>query len=108
MLNRLNIAIVLILSALVIIPFFTRPADARPSTRAYTCEGVWNLINRRGAIVMDTKNSNVYRRFVKNRSYCPSDMVLFQYLAPTRDGRCQLYICRSPETDFFGGGLRRN
>ena len=106
MLNKTSIVVVLL--ALAITPFLTQSTDARPSTRSYTCEGVWNLINRRGAIVMDTKNSNVYRRFVKNRSYCPNDMVLFQYLAPTRDGRCQLYICRSPETDFFGGGFHRN
>lgn len=36
-------------------------ADARPSTKSFTCEGLRNFIASRGAVVMNTKNSNVYR-----------------------------------------------
>ncbi|MEE9375664.1 MAG: hypothetical protein V3V04_04960, partial [Rhizobiaceae bacterium] len=45
-------------------------ADARPSTRSYSCERVKDIIHDRGAIVLNTKNSHVYRRFVSNRNYC--------------------------------------
>ncbi len=77
-------------------------ADARPSTRSYSCEGVRDYIYHRGAIVMNTKNRSVYRRFVADRSFCQPRESLKRYYAPTRDGQCSLHICREYDNYKFG------
>ena len=80
----------------------TTVAEARPSTRNFTCEGVKDFIYERGAVVMNTKNSSVYRRFVDNGSFCSSGDVTKLFAVPTRTGRCLLKICRPPVGRFFG------
>lgn len=69
-------------------------ANARSSTKSFTCEGVKDLVYDRGAIVLNTKNRNVYRRFVANRSFCQVEEIVKSYRVPTRTGSCRLLICR--------------
>ena len=84
------LAAVTVLSATAI---FT-PADARPSTRSYSCPEVRDLIRTQGAVVMDTKNTSIYRRFVHSLHYCkPPDNSLVKYSVPTKTGTCKLKIC---------------
>jgi len=85
-------------AALAVTVLATTFAEARPSTRSFTCEGVRDYIYDRGSVVMNTKNSSVYRRFVANRSYCPPDQARVTFAVPTRTGRCNLSICRSVST----------
>ena len=69
-------------------------ADARPSTRSYTCEGLKDLIWSRGAIVMNHKNSSLYRRFVASRAYCRRPYnTTKRFKVPTKTGACYLKIC---------------
>ncbi len=69
-------------------------AEARPSTRSYSCEGVRDYIYHRGSVVMNTRNRRVYRRFVADRTFCTTGEVLKKYFAPTRSGHsCSLRIC---------------
>ncbi len=74
-------------------------AEARPSTKSYTCNGVRNYVRRRGAVVMNTKRNDIYRRFVANRSFCYPREGLQRFTVPTKSGRCTLYICH--EYDYF-------
>ncbi len=69
-------------------------ADARPSTRSYTCEALKDLIYDRGAIVMNHKNSSLYRRFVHSRHYCRRpDNSTKRFRVPTKTGTCYLRVC---------------
>ena len=72
---------------------FATASQARDSTRNFTCEGVKDLVYDLGAVVLDTKNRHVYRRFVANRSYCTLEQVTKGYWVPTITGRCKLKIC---------------
>ena len=74
---------------------------ARDSTKNYTCEGVKTLVKQRGAVVLSTKNNNVYDRFVHGRQSCELGQVLGRYSVPTRDGQCRLKVCIEfdPEND---------
>ena len=76
-------------------PFFA-DAEARPSTRSFTCHGVQDYVQRRGAVVMNTKNSRVYKRFVANRSYCSHSEIAETRTVPTKTGGCYLRICWEP------------
>lgn len=69
-------------------------ADARPSTRSYTCQGAQNFVRQRGAVVMNHKNNSLYQRFVANLGYCkyPANR-LKRFRVPTKDGTCSLYVC---------------
>jgi len=78
----------------------SHPAEARPSTQSYTCQGVQNLIQQRGAVVMNFKGNSLYRRFVNSLRYCSfPDNRLKRMAVPTKTGKCQLYVCY--EADFF-------
>ena len=77
-------------------------AEARPSTKAYTCEGARNFIAARGAVVMDTKNARVYRRFVSSRSQCSAAQRTQRFYAPTKSGDCSLRICVDINVDGAG------
>lgn len=68
-------------------------AEARESTQNYTCSGAKQLVKSKGAIVLNTKNSNIYKRFVANRSYCSIDQIVKFHSVPTKAGRCLLKIC---------------
>lgn len=85
----------------VLVPAFVAPTLARDTTRAYTCSQVQALVKQRGAVVLDTKNSSVYKRFVSSRKHCSLEEVTERYTVPTKSGSCRLKICigRNP-----GGG----
>ena len=73
-------------------------ADARPSTKSYTCAGVKSLLKQRTAVVMNTTSSRVYRRFVANRYVCrrPGFGGYAEYMTvPTKSGSCRLVFCSS-------------
>lgn len=78
------------------LPFAGTEAEARPSTRSFTCEGVRDFVFDRGAVVMNHKSPSLYRRFVANRSYCDFEKVTKRYRVPTRSGSCTLLICIEP------------
>ena len=90
--------VMLALGFAIAIPF---PVEARDSTRAYTCGQVRQLIARRGAVVLNTKNQHVYRRFVVHRGFCQPDEITRTYVAPTRSGSCRLKICIEYDPEPF-------
>lgn len=85
--------------SIAVLSIFLHPqnANARPSTRAFTCEAVRDFVHDRGAVVMNTKNRSVYRRFVDNRSFCYARETTKRFTVPTRNGRCSLKICAEYE-----------
>ena len=50
----------LVLPAVIITSLTAGTADARESTKSYTCGDVQDYIEDEGAVVMNTKNSSVY------------------------------------------------
>ncbi|MGI9355277.1 MAG: hypothetical protein ACR2PF_08995 [Rhizobiaceae bacterium] len=71
-------------------------AEARQSTRSFTCSAVRDLVDRRGSAVLNTKNARVYKRFVRDRTYCALVEGTRRVSVPTRDGNCSLNICDEP------------
>jgi hypothetical protein len=71
----------------------TTAAEARLSTKNYTCSDVKDLIFQQGAIVLNTKNNSVYRRFVADRSFCGKGKVIKRINVPTKSDRCRLNYC---------------
>ena len=78
----------------IVVAMVVTTANARPSTQRYSCEGVRDLIEDRGSVVMDLK-PGVYRRFVNNRQECELDQITERFYVPTTTGLCSLKICRS-------------
>ncbi len=70
--------------------------EARPSTKSFTCPGVQDFIQQHGAVVMSTKSSRIYKRFVANKSYCSFSEVTETRTVPTKSGGCYLRICWEP------------
>ena len=85
-----------LLSGGILAAVTVQSAEARQSTRSFTCSGVQDYIQRRGAAVMDTKSRHTYRRFVANRSYCTSFEIIETRTVPTKTGGCSLRICWEP------------
>lgn len=72
---------------------FTTSAEARPSTKSFTCEGAKRFIrNNGGAVVMNTTSPRVYRRFVAYGNQCGFGYAR-RYSVPTKSGSCQLLYC---------------
>lgn len=86
-------------AAFIATSFTIDVAEARPSTKSYPCSALQDLIEQRGAMIMDTKSRNVYKRFVANRSYCTLEEKTKSHRVPAADGTCKLRICYS--TDPF-------
>lgn len=76
-------------------------ADARPSTQDFTCSGVRAFVAQKGTVVMNTKNSYVYRKFYAPDYQCPFSTVHTRYSVPTKSGMCTLFICREPRRPMF-------
>ena len=89
----------LVLPALIVTSLTAGTADARPSTKSFTCDDVQDYVEDRGAVVMNTKNRSIYRRFVANSSYCRFSEITKIYVAPTRSGSCYMRICVSKFRD---------
>jgi len=87
-------------STIIASTFAISAADARPSTRSYTCSGAKNLVKSRGKIVMNHKSSSLYRLFVANRSYCARDETTKIFVVPTKSGSCRLKICSQLDLEF--------
>ena len=68
-------------------------AEARLSTGNYTCSDVKDLVFQQGAIVLNTKNSSSYKRFVANRSFCRGDEQLQRVNVPSKSEKCRLRHC---------------
>ncbi|MEM9731964.1 MAG: hypothetical protein AAF903_00600 [Pseudomonadota bacterium] len=92
---RILLSSALALAAMAAIPLIApTAAEARPSTKSFTCQGVRQFIRQRGAVVMNHKGPRLYQRFVDNRGQCynRSDQ-LERFFVPTRSGQCALRIC---------------
>lgn len=76
-------------------------AEARPSTKSYTCSGLKSFIKSRGAVVMNTKNRFVYRRFVASTRFCPVYERATRFTVPTRSGSCRVLVCEEPIRFLF-------
>lgn len=83
---------------------FAQNANARPSTKAFTCAGVQDYVYARGAMVMSRKRSDLYRRFVAHAGYCRNEGGSTKiFNVPTKSGACRLYICYEREQFKFEG-----
>lgn len=91
-----------IASAALLSLTLVQPTEARPSTQQFSCPGLKQFINQRGAVVMDTKNNRVYKRLVKNRSFCELVQSTGRFTVPTQSGNCRVKICR--DINPGGGG----
>ena len=79
-----------IASAALIIP----QAEARQSTRSFSCSAVQDFVRDKGAVVLSTKNDSIFRRFVDSLHYCrPPKNSLVKFTVPTKSGTCKLQIC---------------
>jgi hypothetical protein len=96
---KLVIAAVVIAAFNVVVAVYS--AEARPSTKSFTCEGAKNYVRQRGAVVMNHKASHLYRRFVHSFRYCrrPANTTK-RFKVPTRTGACYLKICHEREFIF--------
>ena len=85
------------------------PASAakRESTKSYSCSGLKQMLRKRGAAVMNTKNSNVYERFVAHRGYCQYEEVTRRVSVPTKNGVCRISKCEPRDDFLFDGGFGR-
>lgn len=73
-------------------------AQNRVSSKALTCSGAKELVNRRGVVVMST-SSTTFTRVVKNRSFCDGEELIRFISVPTKNGQCRVKICYEKFTD---------
>ena len=78
---------------LIFAPTSASDANARPSTKSFTCSGLKNFIDRNGAVVMNTKNNRVFDRLVANNFYCLRGTYRERVVVPTKNGRCRVLRC---------------
>ncbi|MEP0944171.1 MAG: hypothetical protein ABJH63_03100 [Rhizobiaceae bacterium] len=69
------------------------PADARLSTADFTCSDVKDLVFQQGAIVLNTKNNSVFKRFVADQSFCLRDQRVQRINVPSKSEKCRLRYC---------------
>ncbi|RWN90238.1 MAG: hypothetical protein EOS06_33585 [Mesorhizobium sp.] len=75
---------------------FTTLAQARPDTRAMTCQQTQALIQSQGSAVLTTGPST-YALYVRRYSNaCDSPLIPAVGFVPTRDGQCLVHRCREP------------
>ncbi|MEP5178699.1 MAG: hypothetical protein ABJQ85_03940 [Rhizobiaceae bacterium] len=72
---------------------FALPAEARLSTKNYICSDLKDLIFQQGAIVLNTKGTSVFQRFVADRSFCQRDETVRRINVPTQSEKCRLQYC---------------
>ena len=96
---KLAIAAVVIAAFNIVVAVYS--AEARPSTKSYTCNGVKNLVRQRGAIVMNHKASHLYQRFVYSFRYCRRPYnTTKRFKVPTKTGACYLRVCHEQRFIF--------
>jgi len=71
----------------------TTAASARPSTSSYTCSDLKDLIFQQGAIVMNTKGTSVYKRFVADVTLCLPQQITRRISVPSKSGKCRIQYC---------------
>ena len=75
---------------------FTTYAQARPDTRAMTCQQTQALIQSHGSVVLTT-GPNTYALYVRQySSACNWSEIPAVAYVPTRNGQCQIHGCREP------------
>ncbi|MGX9178093.1 MAG: hypothetical protein EOS23_28550 [Mesorhizobium sp.] len=75
---------------------FTTLAQARPDTRAMTCQQTQALIQSHGSAVLTT-GPNTYALYVRRYSNaCDWSEIPAVGFVPTRDGQCLVHRCREP------------
>ncbi|MEP1205943.1 MAG: hypothetical protein ABJM29_04815 [Rhizobiaceae bacterium] len=97
---KLTIAAVVIAVFNIVVAMYS--AEARPSTKSYTCSGLKSLIRDHGSIVMNHKNRSLYQKFVHSRRYCRRPYnTTKRFRVPTKTGACYVRICyeRRPFND---------
>ena len=82
-------------------------AAKRESTKSYSCSGLKQMLRKRGAAVMNTKNSRVYERFVAHRGYCQYEEVTRRVSVPTKNGTCRVSKCVPYDDFLFDKGFGR-
>ena len=94
-------AAALLLTASSFIPLKQTAAEARPSTKSFTCAGARRFVRERGAVVMNHKAPHLYQRFVANSSYCDYEERARPFRVPTKSGSCTLKTCQFEERVRF-------
>ena len=102
-----KITVAFVLGGLVFVSAPAADATARESTKSYTCAGLKQMLRKRGAAVLNTKNSNVYERFVAHRGYCQYEEVTRRVSVPTKNGVCRISKCEPRDAFLFDGGFGR-
>jgi len=80
-------------AAIVMVLFSVTAANARLSTKNYSCSDLKDLVFQQGAIVLNTKNSSVYMRFVADRSFCEKNEAIKRISVPSKSEKCRLNHC---------------
>jgi hypothetical protein len=89
------------LAVAAFLTFAATQAEARPDTRAMTCDQVVSLIERDGAVVLTT-GQLTYDRFVAGPGACSVGEAIRAVTVPTRDGPCRVLRCA--QVDVFQWG----
>ncbi|RWO35007.1 MAG: hypothetical protein EOS10_01605 [Mesorhizobium sp.] len=75
---------------------FTTLAQARPDTRAMTCQQTQALIQSHGSAVLTT-GPNTYALYVRKYSNaCDGSLIPAVGFVPTLDGQCLVHRCGEP------------
>ncbi|WP_332118116.1 hypothetical protein [Azorhizobium caulinodans] len=85
------------LALVLLLPLASTGAQARPNTRAMTCDQAARLVARAGGIVLDT-SSTTFDRYVSDLRFCMPQQALRPAFEPTRDNpQCFIgYTCYDP------------
>jgi hypothetical protein len=75
---------------------FTTLVQARPDTRAMTCQQTQALIQSHGSVVLTT-GPNTYALYIRQFSNaCDGSEIPGVAFVPTRDGQCLVHRCKEP------------
>jgi len=77
----------------LVVALLTSPSQARPSTYSYTCAALKDLIFQQGAIVLNTKGTSVYKRFVADVTFCTRSQKTQRISVPSKSGKCRIFYC---------------
>ena len=75
-------------------------AEARQSTKSFSCNGLRALIDRRGAVVLNTTSRYVYNSIVRNFQMCPTRTFAVKNSVPTTTGSCRVTYCDNVRPSF--------
>ncbi len=92
------------LAMVLLLPLASTGAQARPNTRAMTCDQAARLVARAGGIVLDT-SSTTFDRYVSDLRFCMPQQALRPAFEPTRDNpQCFIgYTCYDPGKETGAG-----